>query len=70
MDDIAIGRKEIKPSYQTLGEICIRLNCGPRRVKRLIKEGLPAVHVAGQYMMTEKRYLEWLDKKTMSRVNT
>lgn len=52
---------QIKPSYQTLGEICERLNCGPKRVKRLIKEGLPAVFVAGQYMMSEKKYLEWVE---------
>lgn len=52
----------IKPSYQTLGEICVRLNCGKKRVKRLIQEGLPATFIAGQYMMTEKKYLEWLDQ--------
>lgn len=51
----------IKPSYQTLGEICTRLNCGSKRVKRLIQEGLPAVLIAGQYMMSEKSYLEWVD---------
>lgn len=55
---------KIKPSYQTLGEICTRLNCGPKRVKRLREEGLPVIVVAGQYMMTEKRYLEWLDSKS------
>lgn len=54
----------IKPSYQTLGEICERLNCGPRMVKRLIKEGLPAAQIAGQYMMSEKNYLDWLEGKT------
>jgi hypothetical protein len=54
----------IKSSYQTLGEICTRLNCGHRRVKKLIQEGLPAVKVVGQYMMLEKRYLEWLEKKS------
>jgi len=54
----------IRPSYQTIGEICTRLNCGPRRVKKLIQEGLPAVKVVGQYMMLEKRYLEWLEKKS------
>lgn len=52
----------IRPSYQTLGEICTRLTCGRKRVKRLIQEGLPAICVAGQYMMTEKKYLEWLDR--------
>lgn len=52
----------IKPSYQTIGEICSRLNCGPKRVKRLIREGLPAVLIAGQYMMSEKNYLEWIDR--------
>jgi hypothetical protein len=54
----------IKPSYQTLGEICQRLNCGPHMVKRLIKEGLPAAKIAGQYMMLENNYLEWLGSKT------
>ena len=52
----------VKPSYQTIGEICSRLNCGPKRVKRLIREGLPAVLIAGQYMMSEKNYLEWVDR--------
>jgi hypothetical protein len=51
----------VKSSYQTIGEICTRLNCGPKRVKRLIREGLPAVLIAGQYMMSEKTYLEWID---------
>ena len=53
----------IKPSYQNLAEICTRLNCGPDRVKRLIQEGLPAAKIAGQYMMSERRYLEWLEDK-------
>lgn len=55
---------KIKPSYQTMGEICCRLNCGPRMVKRLIIEGLPASKIAGQYMMSEKNYLQWLEGKT------
>ena len=54
----------IRPSYQTMGEICQRLNCGPRMVKRLIREGLPASQIAGQYMMLEKNYLTWLEGKT------
>jgi hypothetical protein len=55
---------KIKPSYQNLGEICDRLSCGPDRIKRLISEGLPAAKIAGQYMMTEKKYLEWLERQT------
>lgn len=50
----------VKSSYQTLGEICTRLNCGPRRVKKLIKVGLPAFKCVGQYTMLESKYLEWL----------
>jgi hypothetical protein len=56
----------VKTSYQTLGEICTRLNCGSRRVKKLIQEGLPAVKVVGQYMMLESKYLEWLAEKSKS----
>ena len=56
----------VKSSYQTLGEICTRLNCGSRRVKKLIREGLPAVKVVGQYMMLESKYLEWLASKSES----
>ncbi len=60
----------VKPSYQTIGEICFRLNCGPKRVKRLIREGLPAVLVAGQYMMSEKNYLEWIDRISQKKETT
>lgn len=58
----AVTEPKIKPSYQTLDEIGTRLNCGHLRVKALIKEGLPAKNIAGQYMMSEKLYMEWLEK--------
>ena len=60
---MAVLEQKIKPSYQNLAEICARLNCGPDRVKRLIGEGLPAAKIAGQYMMSERKYLEWLEDK-------
>ena len=52
-----------KTDYWTLGEICKRLNCGPDRVKILIRdEGFPAVKVGGQYMTTEERIVQWMNK--------
>jgi len=55
--------QSIKPSYENLREICNRLGCGRVRILRLLQEGLPAVKIAGTYMMTERAYLEWLDRK-------
>lgn len=56
------GKLNKKTDYQTLGEICTRLNCGPDRVKILIKdEGFPAVKVGGQYMTTEDAIVKWMD---------
>jgi len=53
--------EHIKPLYQTIGEISARLQCGDRRTKKLIDAGMPVALVAGQYMITEKRLLEWAD---------
>jgi hypothetical protein len=54
---------KIQPVYQTLGQICTRLECGPRRVKSLIQEGLPVAVIAGQYTMTEEGYVDWVKNK-------
>jgi hypothetical protein len=54
-------------SYQTLGEICTRMNCGPRRLKKLIrKHGFPAKKICGQYMTTDEAILEWLKNAVSS----
>ena len=50
--------------YQTLGEICRRMRCGDDRIKLLIKtEEFPAVKIGGQYMTTEVKIQEWMNKK-------
>jgi hypothetical protein len=53
----------IKPSYQTMQEICIRMQCGPRRLKKLIREeAFPAKRIGGQYMTTDAAILQWIEK--------
>ena len=53
-----------KHDYQTLGEICKRMRCGMRRLKKLIHhEGFPIVKIGGQYMTTDVMITDWINRR-------
>lgn len=50
--------------YQTFGELCLRMNCSRKRMKRLIfLDDFPAILIGGQYVSSELKIQEWLARK-------
>ncbi len=53
-----------KYEYSTLGQICIRMNWGEKKTLRMIREeGFPAVKIGKEYITSEPKIREWIDKK-------